>query len=83
MQPMIRDGQLLLVNQWAYIFRGPRLGEIVVFQNPQNKEQFFCKRITGLESDNYVLRGDNVSDSLDSRIMGLVPIGCIVGRVFA
>jgi len=80
MQPLIKDGQLLFVNQWAYLFRRPRIGEVVVFRSPGGKE-LFCKRITAVNGSDYILHGDNPADSLDSRALGAISIKAILGRV--
>jgi len=82
MQPTIFDGSLVLVNQWAYLFQKPRAGEIVVFQNPKDRSQLLCKRITGTQDGGYILRGDNETDSLDSRTLGPIPGHLVLGKIF-
>ena len=74
MQPLITDGDLLLVNAWAYLFRQPKIGEIVVFRQA---DKLFCKRITAMEGRDYAVAGDNKSDSLDS---GPISFPSIIGR---
>ena len=81
MEPLLRDGDFLLVNQWAYIFFRPKIEDIVVFKNPQNKNQLLCKRIAEIQGVNYILLGDNHSDTLDSSQLGPIPRRLILGRV--
>ena len=78
MQPTIQDGRLILVNQWAYIFKKPRIRDIAVFRK-DNK--LFCKRITAVHTDGYcTMLGDNESDSLDSRELGKIRFDSILGK---
>ena len=79
MQPLIRDGELLFVNKWAYLFKSPKIGDIVVFRNPKNKNQLFCKRIAGIGDGRLIVRGDNVADSLD---VEPIESSLILGKAF-
>lgn len=64
MQPLLRDGDLALVNKWVYVFRKPKIGDIAVFRSPENQEQLFCKRIAGIENGSFIMSGENQNDSL-------------------
>lgn len=75
MEPTIKDGALILVWQWI---RRPKKGEIILFKN---KDKYFVKRVSKVEGDRLTLLGDNPSDSLDSREMGTINIGSIVGKI--
>ena len=81
MQPTISDGQIVLLNRWAYLFRQPRAGEVVVFKK---SSRLFCKRVKSANQINneYALEGDNPEDSLDSRKFGPVTLEQILGRAF-
>lgn len=83
MEPALRNDELKLVNQWAYLWREPQLGEVVVFQNPQNPAEILCKRIQTANpvAPEYQLLGDNPADSLDSRRFGPIKKSQILGRV--
>ena len=65
MQPFIKNGNFVLINGWVYFFRKAKIGDVVVFKNPQNNKQLFCKRIAAVDNRSYVLRGDNQKDSLN------------------
>lgn len=81
MQPSINDGDFLLVNCWAYLFRSPQIGDVVVFRNPQNKKQLICKRIADTRGHNYIVKGDNHKDSFDSEKFGSVAGSSIIGKM--
>lgn len=51
MEPTFDDGEYLIIDELSYRFREPRRGEVVVFRFPQNRSQFFIKRIIGLPGD--------------------------------
>ena len=80
MQPVIRDGELCLVNRWAYLFKKPQIGDIVVFDS---SGKLFCKRIAAIERDLFTMLGDNRADSLDSSALGPISAKSIIGRVVA
>ncbi|OGE75463.1 MAG: hypothetical protein A3C85_03130 [Candidatus Doudnabacteria bacterium RIFCSPHIGHO2_02_FULL_48_21] len=81
MLPLIKDGQLFFINQWAYLLRGPATGDVIVFQNPANKTQRLCKRVAAVQGDYLTLLGDNSLDSLDSRSLGQIALKNVIGRV--
>ncbi len=84
MEPSIKDGSFHLVNGWAYIFRNPRVGDVVVLRDPQNLQKIFCKRVKSIDwikKECYVL-GDNIQDSLDSRTLGHIKLKQILGKVY-
>ena len=68
----------LLVSSIPYIFREPKIRDIVVFQVLEKK---FVKRIKKREGQRYFLAGDNTNDSLDSRDFGWIAKREIVGKV--
>lgn len=79
MEPLIGSGSYVLVNSWIFFFRKPSLGEIVVFEKD---DKLFCKRIRYIdrEKNEYEVRGDNPSDSLDSRTFGRIRLEQILGK---
>lgn len=84
MEPTLKEGSFLLVGWWAFRFRDPQIGQIVVLQNPQEPGQYLCKRIGGFEvrTNRYAVRGDNQHDSLDSLKFGPIKKSQILGRVY-
>lgn len=51
MEPTFHDGEYLIIDQLSYRLREPQRGEIIVFRFPNNRSQFFIKRIIGLPGD--------------------------------
>lgn len=78
MEPTILSGTILLVSSIPYLFKQPKLGDIVVFKVLEEK---FVKRIKKNEGRRYFLAGDNTTDSLDSRKLGWVRREDILGKV--
>ena len=83
MSPLLNPGDYVIVNQWAYVFREPRVGDLIVFRDPERDGRFLCKRIAGVtDRGTFVVRGDNEAVSRDSRWFGPISRGLIVGRVW-
>ncbi len=78
MEPTILSGTTLLISSIPYIFREPKIGDVVVFRVLGKK---FVKRIKKKEGRRYFIVGDNASDSLDSRKLGWVRKEDILGKV--
>lgn len=51
MEPNFTDGEYLVIDELSYRLREPRRGDVVVFQYPGNKSQFFIKRLVGLPGE--------------------------------
>lgn len=82
MEPTIKNGSILLVFQWSYLWSDPKVSDIVVFKNP-SAGQILCKRIAAYDSETaqYALQGDNLNDSLDSRQFGKIQKSQILGKI--
>lgn len=80
MEPLICEGQSLLVSFLPYFFRKPKAGEIIVLRSPKDK-RYVVKRIQKIEKDRYFVVGDNKDKSTDSREFGLITKKDIVGKV--
>lgn len=78
MEPVFSENDILLISNFSYWFRKPRVGEIVVFRK-DNK--LFCKRVTGASGARYYVSGDNSQDSFDSRKFGKIKFSDLVGKV--
>lgn len=61
MEPTLREGSKLLVGQWAYLFKEPKVGDIVLFKY---QGRYFIKRIRATSGEEIEVEGDNKSDSL-------------------
>jgi len=75
MEPTIKQGSRVLVWQWAYAFKEPKIGEIVIFRK---EGEFWVKRIKEITGDRVEVEGDNKSDSKEA---GLVNKKDIIGKV--
>jgi signal peptidase I len=78
MEPLIKNGQSVLISKIPYFFSEPGVKEIVAF-NYQGK--ILIKRIVKKVGTKYFLAGDNLKDSLDSRSFGFVSKDYILGKV--
>lgn len=82
MRPHLQPGDEVLVDPYAYRRSAPQPGEIVLAQHPYRRDLKLVKRVAAvLEGDRYRLRGDNPSESTDSRTFGNLPRQEILGRV--
>jgi signal peptidase I len=51
MQPNIRDGEYLIIDEISYRFGDPNRGDVVVIRSPQDPSQFLIKRVIGLPNE--------------------------------
>ena len=85
MAPVLLDGDVVLVDRWTYQHRNPRIGEIVLLQDPALSRDALVKRVSrfpGETGRSVWLLGDNADASLDSRTFGAVSPERLSGRVF-
>ena len=95
MSPALSSGDKIRVDLFAYLFKRPARGDVVVFRAPDDSERFDIKRVVGLpgetvQSDDgrsltlpmnlYFVAGDNRTQSTDSRAYGPVPRSAIIGK---
>jgi len=82
MLPLLKAGDGVLVNPYAYRRHPPQPGDIVVVRHPFRTDVTLIKRIRAITQDNYcLLQGDNASASTDSASFGKVSLRLIKGRV--
>lgn len=81
MNPKFQEGERVWVNRWAYIFKKPKVGDVVVLKSP-NQDILILKRIKRIEDRGYFVEGDNPNKSTDSRKFGFVTKEVIIGKVF-
>ena len=60
MEATFDDGNYILIDEISYRFRDPARGEVVVFRFPEDKTQFFIKRIIGLPEETVEIKNDQI-----------------------
>ena len=78
MEPLIKNGQTVLVSSIPYFFSKPKIGDIVAIRK---EEKVFVKRIFKIDKEKYFVKGDNEKDSLDSRDFGWIEKKEILGKL--
>ncbi len=53
-------GDRLLVQKYLFDWRSPRRWEVIVFQNPQDSEQAYVKRVVGLPGESVEIRHGDI-----------------------
>lgn len=82
MQPLLRPGEEILINPYAYRQSAPQVNDLVVVIHPEKSNLEIVKRIVEIREDNtYFLQGDNLLYSTDSRNFGAVALNLIRGKV--
>jgi signal peptidase I len=51
MEPLIRSGEYVLINTFAFRLGSPRRGEIVAFRHEGDARELFIKRVIGIAGD--------------------------------
>jgi signal peptidase I len=57
MEPLLRDGERIVVNKFVYRFRPIERGDVVVFWYPRDPSVSFVKRVVGLPGDQVAING--------------------------
>lgn len=62
MEPNFEDGDYLLVDEISYRFSPPARGDVVIFRfpDPEDRSQFFIKRIVGLPGETVEIKNNKV-----------------------
>lgn len=76
MEPTLQEGDLVLVNRWAYLFSTPKIGDIIVAQDPIKPPRLILKRIKERQDKKLLVAGDNLHCKAyrikESQILGRV-----------
>lgn len=80
MQPTISPNQTILVSSVPYFFALPKIDDIIACEK---SGKVLIKRITKITSKGYIVSGDNIRDSMDSRKLGVIKRKAILGKVIA
>jgi signal peptidase I len=51
MDPVIQNGQYLIIDEVTYHFHGPQRGDVIVFKAPPEPTKYYIKRVIGLPGD--------------------------------
>lgn len=81
MEPFISSGDVILVNRLSYLFKNPKIGDVIVVKN-NNKKKYLIKRIQRIREKTYFVVGDNKRESIDSRNFGWITKKDIAGKMF-
>ena len=82
MSPAYNPGDWLVVDRGAYGLRLPQPGDVIVLHDPGGFDRRMIKRVHAVTLHGDLdVRGDNASESTDSRTFGLVSPSLVVGRV--
>ena len=60
MESSFEDGDYLLVDEISYRFSEPLRGDVIIFRYPEDRSQFFIKRIIGLPSETVEIKSNKV-----------------------
>jgi len=61
MEPGFNDGDYVLIDEITYRFREPGRGEVIVFRSPQDRSQFYIKRIIGLPGEQLEISNNKIT----------------------
>ena len=85
MLPYLKEGDIVFFKKYKHEKCSPKVGEIVIFQNPINNQREI-KRIKRIEKTCVEVLGDNFDFSIDSRSFGFVQkdnlIGIVTSKLF-
>lgn len=89
MNPLLEEGDVVLVSRLAYIAQEPSRGDIVAFRTPvytsNDNGAVRFKRVVYVKDEKaFVLSGENAegTDSRDDAV-GMIPVKELEGRAFA
>jgi len=72
MEPNFYDHEYLVIDELTYRFREPMRGEIVVFRYPNDRSQFFIKRVVALPGETVEITDGNVVIYNDAHPNGII-----------
>lgn len=72
MDPDIKNGQYLIIDEISYKVREPVRGEVIVFKAPPEPSKYYIKRIIGLPGDTVDIKGSVITITNTAHPKGLV-----------
>lgn len=64
MEPNLKNNRTVIVSSIPYLFKSPKIGEIVVFKDKKSGK-LILKRIKKINGFKFIVVGDNRKDSKD------------------
>lgn len=61
MEPTFEDNDYILIDEISYRFKNPERGEVVVFRFPEDRSQFFIKRLIGMPEETIEIKDDKIT----------------------
>jgi len=81
MEPLLKEGDWLLVDPGAYGDRRPHGGDLVVAHDPRDSRRLIVKRVLGVAQDGRLaLAGDHPAHAHEADRIGAVDVEDVVGR---
>lgn len=80
MVPSLLPGDEIIISSIPYMFSSPKPEDIVLLLEPHSEKRV-VKRIEKVKNDTYFVRGENPSDSQDSRTYGAVSKTRVIGKM--
>ena len=60
MRPTLMEGDRILVNKYAYRYRDPKRGEVIVFKSVEGNKKDYIKRLIGVGGDEVEIRDGKI-----------------------
>ncbi len=60
METTFEDGNYILIDEISYRLHEPKRGEVIVFRYPEDRTQFFIKRVIGMPGETVEIKNDKV-----------------------
>lgn len=79
MNPVLKNGDTILVSGILYLFKTPKINDIVAFKRKEG--EVLIKRIKEIKNGKFYLSGDNKFDSFDSKNFGFIAKENIIGKL--
>ncbi len=56
MRPTLENGDRLLVSKWQLLFAHPHAGDVITFEDPEEKGRYLVKRVVGVPGNTIEIR---------------------------
>ncbi|MBV7333053.1 nickel-type superoxide dismutase maturation protease [Chloroflexi bacterium TSY] len=82
MQPTLKPGTLVFIDESAYIHSLPAPRDIVIARHPYQRNLNMLKRVQSVDKEGRCfLISDNPTEGTDSRTFGAIRVDRIIGKV--